>query len=86
MSDWWRETKFPDGTEQLWNRFDGYPPRIFIERVVGAKSRRKNWCVVSRNPPDQHKNTKYPPKISGPHRTLDAAKAAYLIYIATLKP
>ena len=77
----WCVERHDDGTEQVY-QYDPWPPVIFIERLTSPKSRRKRWCVVSRKPPEKWRNAKYPPKLAGPFRELDAAKAAYLMIIS----
>lgn len=79
QDDGWRYSDWADGTQQ-WAYVEGdAPPRVFIERVVGDKSRRKRWAIVDRRPPGQHVDTMYPPKLAGPFPTLESAKAAYRV-------
>jgi hypothetical protein len=82
--DKWLYRVFKDGTQQWLPLPDmnensiGWPPAIFVERVLRPNSKRKRWCIVDRT----SSRAFYPPKIAGPFKSADAAKAALLIYLA----
>lgn len=79
----WIERKFDDGTEQVMmerQHGQGWPPLIYIERVVRPNSRRKRWCIVNRY--NSNANL-YPPKIGGPYPSLDVAKVMLLIMVTS---
>jgi hypothetical protein len=77
--DGWSSTSHPDGTLQVYIRDAQWKEALYIERVEGKNSRRKKWCIVSRNPPEKWGRAKYAPKIAGPFATLEGAQAAYLM-------
>lgn len=68
-----------DGNQQ-WARQANNVLYLYIERVLGEKSRRKRWCIVSRAL-DSEENIKYPPKVAGPFPNIKAAMAAYMLMI-----
>jgi hypothetical protein len=75
----WHYREFKDGTQQwmpLPENWQGWPPSILIERVVADDSRRKHWCIVNR---ERSTRGKYPPKVAGPFKTLEAAKVALIV-------
>ncbi len=82
--DKWLYRVFKDGTQQWLPLPDmdalqhNWPPAIFVERVLRPNSKRKRWCIVDRT----SSRAFYPPKIAGPFKSADAAKAALLIYLA----
>lgn len=79
----WVERKFEDGTEQVMMERQpgqGWPPLIYIERVVRKNSRRKKWCIVSRRKTNANL---YPPKLGGPYPTLDVAKVMMIVMLAS---
>jgi hypothetical protein len=81
----WTYRKWSDGTEQ-WAFND--EREVYVERVMRPDSRRKRWALVSRHDPDsedRYNNCLYPPKISGPFPTLEAARVAYLVYVETME-
>ena len=80
----WINTIHADGTEQ-WCVNEPWPATLFVERIVGPKSRRKHWVVVSRCPPERWARAKYAPKLAGPFKTLEGAKAAYLMCLSANK-
>lgn len=84
MDDEWEYRSWPDGVQQ-W-RIDlpiGEPPFCYIERVVGDKSRRKLWRIVDRRGNDVEADEgMYPPPLSPPFKSLDAAKATFMILLA----
>ena len=81
MEPKWKTQRYGDGTEQVWlERRGKVAPLYLIERVLREKSRRKNWAVVCRDRSDGL----YPPKVAGPFKDLDAAKAALVMLYASL--
>lgn len=76
--DGWRKREYADLTEQ-WSTLEGSRKEMYLElhEICGA-----GYRVVSRAMP--YKDNKCPPIISGPHNTLEAGKAAYLVALATL--
>jgi hypothetical protein len=78
----WLLREFDDGTLQ-WSH-DGSSPyaAVFIEKVVGPKSRRKQWHIVDRRPRNRGANIKYPPTISPPFKDIKTAKVAFLVMLA----
>ena len=82
--DEWEFKAWTDGTQQ-WRieRLRGEPPFCYIERVVGDKSRRKRWRIVDRRGNDEMSNEGlYPPALSPPFKSLDAAKATFMVLLA----
>lgn len=77
----WRLVNYPDGVQQVHHSPWVGILTVFIERVVRPKSRRKRWCIVSRDPPQKWRRAVYAPKIAGPFPDLEAAKAAYLMIV-----
>lgn len=70
-----------DGTYQIFTA-EGQVRNIYLEHLAGCAD---GWRVVNRNTPPAHdRHAKCPPVISGPHATLEAGKAAYLMALATL--
>lgn len=73
---------FDDGTQQCFPEAtafaDRWPPDIFIERVLGEGSRRKQWHIVDRRG-KKGECSIYPPTLAGPFPTLDGAKVALLL-------
>ena len=81
VDDGWWHVNHRDGTEQVAGKSTNKTRNIFIERVNKVMSRRKHWCVVDRRGPKGN-SLMYPPKLSGPYKDLDAAKAEYLMIVA----
>jgi hypothetical protein len=79
----WYFATHGDGTEQVFPA--KYVPHLYIERVVRPKSRRKQWCLVSRDPLSKWGDAMYPPKLAGPFGDLDAAKVALVMTAAAQK-
>lgn len=82
--DKWEYKAYHDGTQQWYiERPRGEPPFCYIERVVGDKSRRKRWRIVDRRGGDDvSKVGPYPPTLSPPFKSLDAAKATFMVLLA----
>jgi len=76
----WSVFYYPDGLEQIRLRERENKGKLYIERVNRPKSRRIRWCVVDRTINDRL----YPPRIAGPFKELDAAKATYLLLLSTM--
>lgn len=82
--DEWEYKSWPDGTQQ-WclERPDGEPPFCYIERVVSDKSRRKQWRIVDRRGDNEvSRDGLYPPTLSPPFKSLDAARATFMVLLA----
>ena len=77
----WQYLVWEDGNEQVYAD-DAPNAPIFIERVVGPKSRRKRWVIVDRRGLKDGDSTAYPPKLAGPFKNLDVAKVAYLMLVS----
>lgn len=71
----WEFAEWSDGNQQVWN--DDIKEGLYIERIVGEKSRRKRWCIVDRRAAKSY--ALYPPKVAGPFPTLEGAIVAYKI-------
>lgn len=70
-----------DNTYQIFT-VEGQVRNIYLEHLEQCAN---GWRVVNRNsPPANDAHAKCPPVISGPHDTLEAGKAAYLVALATL--
>ena len=81
--DEWVCRVYDGGKLEQWCTSAPNPPRVFIERVTGPKSRRKRWVIVDRRPPEKWMRALYAPKIAGPYPTLEAAQAVYLLLRAS---
>ena len=78
----WVFRSFDDGTQQWRFAKLGAFNSVFVERVVGPKSRRKRWRVVDRRPRNLRKETLYPPTIGPPFKESDQAKTAFLVMLS----
>lgn len=82
MATDWHYREFKDGTQQwmpLPDDSQGWPPTIMIESERDIATMSHQWFIVDRTV-SQYDN--YPPKIAGPFKTADAAKAAFIIRYA----
>ncbi len=86
----WRLSTWDDGTQCIYHRpyedrqyKDSPHPQVIymIERVVKENSRRKNWCITRRTTA-RDMTRLYPPKVAGPFKDLEAAKAAFLMFVS----
>lgn len=80
QKDGWKLREYADLTEQ-WSTTKGSRHHMYLEKHDVCS---EGYRVVTRKPPPSHSDTKCPPVISGPHDTLEAGKAAYLMALATL--
>lgn len=81
MATDWHYREFEDGTLQwlpLPYDSQGWPPTIMIESERDIATMSHQWFIVDRT----LWYTGTPPKIAGPFKTADAAKAAFIIRYA----
>lgn len=77
----WHVRKYADLTEQ-WSTTAGSRHELFLEQMDECSP---GYRVVSRaSILKSRRDESCPPVISGPHDTLEAGKAAYLVALATL--
>jgi hypothetical protein len=92
VGEWWH-CEWSDGTEQ-WSVYNkDVKSVLYVERVVKAHSKRRNWCVVNRSVSESDRilaavlarfdTSLYPPKVLGPFKDLEGAKTALLLALAT---
>ena len=77
--DNWERQMFADGTEQFRYYPRGPLGNVYIERVTCPGSKRDQWHIVDRRPPEKYQNTMYPPIIAGPFDTIEQAMTAFLL-------
>jgi hypothetical protein len=81
MATDWHYREFKDGTQQwmpLPSDRQGWPPTIMIESERDINMMSLQWFIVDRST----RRIGTPPKIAGPFKTADAAKAAFIIRYA----